>query len=100
MISTTINLISETVSVNSLRMETVAETSTTVFAELQSISQSEYFAAQNADLNPEHKFIVFAGDYNGEKIISYGGERFSVYRTYQNGDRMELYAERKAGSNG
>ena len=92
-----IKLIKETVSVDSLRMETVTETERTVFCEIDSVSQTEFFAAQDADLKPEYRFTVFFGDYEGEKIVKYEGERYGVYRTYRAGDYMELYAERKAG---
>jgi hypothetical protein len=44
---------------------------------------------------------MFFGDYNGERIVEYKGERFSIYRTYHaKTDTIELYAERKGGTNG
>lgn len=93
----TIDLITETVTVDALRMETVAETSRTVFAEIDSISQSEFFAAADADLKPEYRFTVFFADYNGEKLCEFDGDRFAIYRTFRNSDRVELYAERRVG---
>ena len=98
--TTTIKLISETVTVNQYRMEEITEASTEVFAEVSSITQTEYFAAQNADLKPEFRFTVFFGDYSGEKLVEYEGDRFGIYRTYRTGDYMELYAERQAGRDG
>lgn len=91
-------LIAETVTVNTLRIEEVTETRREVLAEIESISQSEYFAAQDSDLNPEYRFRVFFADYNGEKIVEFEGERFAVYRTFRNFDRVELYTERKVGA--
>lgn len=91
-------LIAETVTVNALRIEEVTETRREVLAEIESISQSEYFAAQDSDLNPEYRFRVFFADYNGEKIVEFEGERFAVYRTFRNFDRVELYTERKVGA--
>lgn len=96
----TIDLIAETVTIDALRMESVAETSRTVFAEIESISQSEFFAAADADLRPEYRFKVFYADYEGEKICEFEGERYAIYRTYRNSDRVELYAERRAGRDG
>ena len=93
-------LIAETVTVNELRIEEVAETRREVLAEIESISQSEYFAAQDSDLNPEYRFRVFFADYGGEKIVEFEGERFAVYRTFRNFDRIELYTERKVGADG
>lgn len=92
-----ITLIAETITVDEYRRECVTEAQTVVFAEVNSITQSEYFAAQNVDLRPEFKFSVFFGDYSGEKVIEYEGDRYGVYRTYLAGDYMELYAERKVG---
>lgn len=91
-------LIAETVTVNALRIEEVTETRREVLAEIESISQSEYFSAQDSDLNPEYRFRVFFADYNGEKIVEFEGERFAVYRTFRNFDRVELYTERKVGA--
>ena len=44
---------------------------------------------------------MFFGDYEGESIVEYNGETYSVYRKYQtNTDTIELYVERKGGTNG
>ena len=52
-------------------------------------------------MNPAYKMTMFSGDYDGESIVEYLGETFSVYRTYQsNTDTIELYVERKGGTNG
>ena len=78
-------------------MEVITETENEIFAEVESISQSEFYAAKQADLKPEYRFKVFFGDYNGEKLLKYEGDRYGIYRTFRDGDRMELYAEFKAG---
>lgn len=42
---------------------------------------------------------MFAFDYNGEDIVEIDGNRYSVYRTYRaKADEIELYLEKKAGS--
>lgn len=44
---------------------------------------------------------MFRHDYDGEPIVEYNGQRYSVYRTYiGRDDTIELYVERKGGSNG
>jgi hypothetical protein len=44
---------------------------------------------------------MFFGDYNGEKLLVYNGQTYSIYRTFQgNTDIVELYVERKGGTNG
>ena len=75
---------------------------TEVFCRVESVTRSEFFAGGRNGLNPEFKFIIFGGDYRGETELEYKGKGYSVYRTYhQPGtDYMELYVERKGGSNG
>ena len=90
-------LISQTISLDDYGNEVATETETTVYCEVDSITQSEFFAAANTELNPEYKFTVFFGDYGGEHLLDYNGVRYYIYRTYRTGDYMELYAERKAG---
>lgn len=68
-----------------------------VFAEVQSISQKEFFGSGQADLKPEYKFKVWDAEYNGEKLIRYGKSVYAVYRTYKTGDKIELYVTQKTG---
>lgn len=97
MLHDTIDLIAQTFTKDTYGIEVSAETKRTVFAIVDSISQSEFFAAADTELNPELRFTVFFGDYNGEEILEYQNKRYSIYRTYRGGDYMELYAERKVG---
>lgn len=92
-----LKLVSRITSIDQYGNETYTETKKTVFCEVDSITQSEFFAAQDTELNPEYRFRVFFGDYSGEDIIEYNGKRYSVYRTYRTSDYMELYCERKVG---
>ena len=94
----TIKLIKQTATVDVIGNETYTETERTLLCEVDYISQSEFYAAANTDLNPEYRFTVFYGDYEDERIVVYNGTRYSIYRTYRAGDYMELYAERKIGA--
>lgn len=77
------------------------ESSKQIFCQVDSVSQSEFFEAGRNGLNPEYRFTVFFGDYADEPIVIYKGNRYSVYRTYlRRDDRLELYVERKGGTNG
>lgn len=72
-----------------------------VFCQVNSITRSEFFDAGRNGLNPEFMFSMFAGDYEGERVCEYRGQKYSIYRTYLGrNDVIELYAERKGGSNG
>lgn len=44
---------------------------------------------------------MFFGDYNGEDELVYNGDTYAIYRTYKTRtDTLELYVERKGGTNG
>lgn len=72
-----------------------------VFCQVMSISQSEFFDAGRNGLNPSFKFVIFFGDYNNEPMVEYKDETYTIYRTYHTKtDKLELYCERKGGTNG
>lgn len=78
-----------------------ARTERDVFCSVESVTRAEYFEGGKNGLNPEFKFIVFFGDYQGEETCIYGGKAYGIYRTYRGkNDRLELYAEKKGGVNG
>lgn len=92
-----ITLVTQTITADKYGNEVATETERTVYCEVDSISQTEFYAAANTELNPEYKFTIFFGDYEGEEVVVFNGARYSVYRTYRTGDNLELYAERKIG---
>ena len=79
-----------------------AVTKRIVFCEVESVTRSEYYNAGRSGLNPEYNMTVFQGDYNGETVAEYNGLAYGIYRTYKvpGTDYMELYLERKGGTNG
>ncbi|MBQ1970725.1 MAG: phage head closure protein [Paludibacteraceae bacterium] len=93
-----LTLVTQEITIDEYGVETVKESETTVLCEVYSITQSEFFAAANTELNPEYRFTVFFGDYNSEEVVIFHGQRYAVYRTYRSGDYMELYVERKIGA--
>lgn len=77
------------------------ETGHDVFCQVDSVTRSEFFEGGRSGLNPEFRMTMFFGDYNDEKTLIYKGKSYSVYRTYiAKNDTIELYVERKGGSNG
>jgi len=91
-------LISKSITTDKYLNEVVSESERTVMCEVFSISQTEFYAAANTELNPEFRFNIFFGDYNGEDVCKFQGQRYAIYRTYRTGDTLELYAERKIGA--
>ena len=96
-----ITLIRETKTQDSNGVWSIAETKRTVFCQVGSITRNEFFEAGRNGLNPEFLFIMFFCDYEGERTVEYKGKRYGIYRTYHGrNDDIELYAERKGGTNG
>lgn len=72
-----------------------------VLAQVNSVTRSEFFEGGRNGLNPEYVFSIFFADYNEERLLEYNGKRYGIYRTYLGRtDYVELYAERKGGTNG
>ena len=92
-----LTLVKQTITTDTLGNEVVTPSCRDVYCDVRSISQSEFFAAADTELNPEYQFTIFFGDYDGENTIKYHNSRYSVYRTYRTGDDLELYVERKVG---
>ena len=84
---------------NGVRQRT--ETTKNVFANIQSVSANEFFEGGRSGLQPEYRFTMFRFEYSGEPVVIYNGIRYAVYRTYiGRNDTIELYVERKGGTNG
>lgn len=98
----TIKLIEQRYKKDSYGVDQPTSSYRTVFARMKSITRAEFAAAGRNGLNPSMVFLVWAGDYRGERVISYEGDSYAVYRTYrpEDDDYIELYCERQGGTNG
>ena len=75
------------------------ETSREVFCHVQSTTTTEWYAAEQSGMRATWNFILFGDDYEGEDIVEYDGERFSVLRTYMLEDgNIELHTGTKKGT--
>lgn len=96
-------LIAETITVNDIGQEVKEETARQVFCQTRSITRSEFYDAANAGLKPEAVLILStAYDYQGEKLVEWGGERYTVMRTYQapDSDALELTIQQEVANYG
>ena len=99
--SDVITLVSETKTQDSNGVWRTTTAERDVFCQVNSITRAEFFDAGRNGLNPEYSFSMFFADYNGERTVKYKGNTYSVYRTYHGRtDALELYVERKGGTNG
>ena len=98
--SEVLTLIAETKTQDEFGVWRVSESSRDVFCNVTSVTGAEFFDGGRNGLNPEYRFILFFGDYAGERIVEFKGKRYAVYRTYHaRTDVLELYCERKGGTN-
>ena len=98
--STVITLISISKTQDDYGVWRTTENKKDVYAQVDSVTRQEFFEGGRNGLNPEYRFTMFRFDYEGETIAEYGGNRYSVYRTYiGRNDTIELYVERKGGTN-
>lgn len=96
-----IRLISVTHTKDEYGVERREETERKVFCQVRSVTRAEFFDGGRNGLNPEYQMTMFAADYKGEEVVLYEDKRYSVYRVYRtDNDYLELYVERKGGTNG
>lgn len=96
--TTPIFLVSVSYTADAIGQRVPTETSRKVYANLRSVSRSEWVAAGQMGLKPQYMAVMFAPDYQGEEIVQIDSTRYGVYRTFHDAnDRLELYLEEKAG---
>ena len=81
----------ETVTQDASLNEVVTYTDRTVFVRPASVRASEFYQAANVGLKPE-LVLVLANymDYQGERVVLFGGKEYTVLRVYQKPDRDSL----------
>ena len=60
----------------------ISEMKRTVFCNKRSISQTEYYKAQQSGKQVEVKVEVHTVDYEGETLVELEGKRYSVLKNY------------------
>lgn len=100
-----LTLIQRTVSYEDLANPVTTETTRWVFAEIRSVTRTEFYQAQAANIQPELVFVLADYlEYNGELLVEHEGLRYRVIRTYRTGQELELVVRRasveEGGTNG
>lgn len=96
--NTNANLIKTAYALDEIGQQIPVETSKTVFADVQSISQNEFFKAGQTGFKPQHKILIWCFEYDGENAVELNGERYTIYRTFLRTDeKIELYLTQKVG---
>lgn len=96
--STPIYLISETFTEDQYGVLAPTRERRLAYANVTSVSASEWFEGGRNGLNPELRVIMFGPDYNGEEVVEIDGKTYSIYRTYTaRTDVIELYVQKRKG---
>lgn len=70
-----------------------------VYCQVTSATNQEWHNANQNGLKAEYVFTVFFEDYEGEQVVEYNGESYSVIRTYRlDDDNIELHTGTKKGT--
>lgn len=97
--STPIYLISQTYTEDSYGVLKPTRTKRLVYANVTSVSASEWFEGGRNGLNPEYRMTLFKYDYEGEEVVEYLTNQYAIYRTYEGRtDTIELYCQKRKGS--
>lgn len=96
-----IKLIGTTTTTDEYADRVSRETERTVFAELKSIGQSEFYQAHAVGLKAELKFVLADYlDYQNEKLLKFKDyndteeQIYTIIRTYRAGTELELVCKR------
>lgn len=96
MFNEVITLVNENKQVNEYGDLVITETERTIFADLKSVTQTEFYQAQAVGIKAEIKFVIADFlDYRNEQKIKYtpynaSEELFTVVRTYRKGNQLEI----------
>lgn len=90
-------LVSKTITKNAYLQEVEAETMRRIYCRRDSITRAEFYNAGQQGLSPDFKLTTAKIDYQYENEVLYNNERYGIYRTYEVGDYIELYCEKKRG---
>lgn len=81
-----ITLRKETVTLDEYGDATYAYTDTAVFADVKSVTRSEFYSASMAGIKIDIVFAVHAEDFNNQTIVTYGSAQYNIVRTYKKGE--------------
>lgn len=94
-----VQLISTVYAQNAMGVNVATERTVTIWAEVQSVSRTEFFEAGRSGISPSLTLVTPRVNYAGQQIAVVGGVRYAIYRTYlpADSDVIELHLEQRAG---
>lgn len=69
-----------------------------VFVKPRSVYSNDFYQAAQSGLKPSVVLVLFAGDYDGEKLVEFEGKEYTVTRVFRRPDRdaVELTLEERS----
>ena len=92
-----IQLASTTVNNDTIGQPVQTETTTDVIADLRSVTLTEWTNARQLGLSASYQAVVWSNEYSGQEYVYVSSKKYHVYRTYETGDKIELYLEEMVG---
>ena len=95
----TVDLVSITQTTNAIGDFIDTETTSTVFADKQSIRQSEFYQAYATGLRPEIMFVIRQIDYSNQPRLKWNSKYYNIIRSFdKDGELVELICEGIVGT--
>ena len=69
-----------------------------VYADKQSVRQSEFYQSASVGLKPELVFVVKSVEFNNDEYVRYEDKEYTIIRTYDKGENTELTVSTHRGS--
>lgn len=76
----------------------ISTTWTTVYAGKKSIGQKEFYESRLAGLKPEMVFEIRSAEFSNHDKVRYNSKVYSIIRTFEKNDIIELYVSAHTGS--
>jgi len=89
-----IKLISVTFTTDDIGNQIAEEDEREIFANMFSISATEYYNAALTGLRPSLMFEIYTFEYNGETRLEYEGKTYNIIRATTAGEKTRLVCER------
>ncbi len=61
-----------------------------VFADKQSVRQSEFYEAKQIGLKPELMFVIRSIEYDNDERIRFKNKEYEILRTFDKGETIEI----------
>ena len=92
-----VKLISVTWTPDGIGNQTAKETKKEVFANMFTVSASEYYNAALTGLRPSLMFEIYSFEYGGQTRLEYEGRAYNIIRVTTAGEKTRLICEEVAG---